>query len=317
MLLLEEIRQAQEVLSDVARKTPIVPAEPGPEFPYKDIYLKLESLQVTGSFKIRGAYVKLRNIALSGKARGVVAFSAGNHGKGVAYAAMLNGLKSVIVMPTYAVKAKVEGVRFFGGEPVIFGLNSIETEQRACEIAQERGYIFVHPFNDPLIMAGQGTVGFEILEALPDARQVILPVSGGGLLSGIALAIKALKPTVRVVGVQPEGSNAMSRSVREGRVIELERVDTIADGLTAKRVEQLTLDMAKKYVDDIVLVTDDDIRLATRTILINFKVVSEFSGAAGIAALMSGKVLPLPGTVVVVSGSNIGGDQLRGLLRAD
>ncbi|HHY46425.1 MAG TPA: pyridoxal-phosphate dependent enzyme [Firmicutes bacterium] len=316
MVSLEDVEQAREVLSGVVRRTPLVPAEPGPGFPYKGVYLKLESLQVTGSFKIRGAYVKVRDVALSGKARGVVAFSAGNHGKGVAYAAALNGLESAIVMPEYAVRAKVEGVRYLGGEPVISGSNSMETARKAQEIARDRGYVFVHPFNDPLVIAGQGTVGLEILEDLPDATQVVVPVSGGGLLSGVALAIKAKRPSVRLVGVQPEGSNAMYRSLKEGRVVELESVDTIADGLTAKRVERLTLDIVREYVDEIVLVSDEEIRLAARMMLTDLKVVSELSGAVGIAALISGKVSPSSGTVVVVSGSNVGGDQLLDLLRA-
>ncbi|MFZ5924590.1 MAG: threonine ammonia-lyase [Bacillota bacterium] len=312
MVSIEDVRKAREVLAGKIIRTPLVSLSRSPGFELRGVYAKLESLQVTHAFKARGAYNTIANLVSQGKlgsapgaAKGIVTFSSGNHAAGAAYAATRQGIRSLIVMPRFSIASKVEATKYYGGEVVIYGDNSVESAAKAAELERQDGYIFVHPFNDPHVIAGQGTIGLEILEDLPGVQAVVVPVSGGGLISGILVAIKESAPTVRVIGVQPTGAAAMYESLRRGRLHELDRVETVADGLTAKKVGDLTFSITGKYVDDLVLVSDSEISSAVVTLAHSNKILAEPSGAAAMAALLSGKVKNVPqNTVVLVSGGN-------------
>lgn len=325
MIPVEELRRARETLDGIVVRTPLVPLTPSPGFEFRGVYAKLESLQVTRAFKIRGAYNKISNLLMRGGSErdavarnGVVTFSSGNHAAGVAYAAGLLGVRSTIVMPEFSVQVKVEATRFYGGNVIIHGKTSVESAAKAVEIQEQVGSIFVHPFNDPYVIAGQGTVGQEILEDLPDIDTIVAPISGGGLISGIALAVKQVSPSVRVVGVQPMGAAAMYESVKRGELYEIESVDTVADGLTAKKVGDLTFSIVRKYVDDIVLVSEEEIGVAVRTLAFSNGILAEPSGAVAMAAVLTEQVQCGSGkTVVVVSGGNIVPSYLARLVTTD
>ena len=304
MLEISEIFNAAAVLKDVARKTAVIPAlKINPE---SEIYLKTENLQLTGSFKLRGAYYKISQLTDEEKARGVIACSAGNHAQGVALGATHNGIKSLICLPAGAPISKVEATKGYGAEVCLVPGVYDDAYAKAIELQKEYGYTFVHPFDDPKVIAGQGTIGLEILEQMPDVEAVIVPIGGGGLMSGVAYAIKTLRPEVKVYGGQSSGAPSMARSLQKGHITHLSSVSTIADGIAVKEPGINTFEMVNKYVDEVVTVSDDEIAAAILMLLETQKVVSEGAGAVSVAAAMFNKV-PIKGkkTVCLVSGGNI------------
>lgn len=304
MLTIDNVYRARNALKDVARKTDIIFA---PKLcPGADLYLKTENLQITGSFKVRGAYYKMSRLSKEEKARGVVACSAGNHAQGVALAAKENGIKAVICLPDGAPISKVEATKSYGAEVCLVKGVYDDAYQKALQLRDEMGYTFLHPFDDEDVIAGQGTIALEILEQLHDVEAVIVPIGGGGLISGIAYTIKTLAPSVKVYGVQAMGAPSMANSIADNQIEELACVSTIADGIAVKRPGTLTYELTKKYVDEVVTVTDDEISAAILALMEQQKLVTEGAGAVAVAAAMFGKV-PVQGkkTVCVLSGGNI------------
>lgn len=304
MLTIDNVYRARNALKDVARKTDIIFA---PKLcPGADLYLKTENLQITGSFKVRGAYYKMSRLSKEEKARGVVACSAGNHAQGVALAAKENGIKAVICLPDGAPISKVEATKSYGAEVCLVKGVYDDAYQKALQLRDEMGYTFLHPFDDEDVIAGQGTIALEILEQLHDVEAVIVPIGGGGLISGIAYTIKTLAPSVKVYGVQATGAPSMANSIADSQIEELASVTTIADGIAVKRPGTLTYELTKKYVDEVVTVTDDEISAAILALMEQQKLVTEGAGAVAVAAAMFGKV-PVQGkkTVCVLSGGNI------------
>lgn len=303
-LEISDVYKAAQVLRNVARHPSLIGIKRiNPE---SDVYIKPECLQHTGSFKLRGAYFKISQLSDEEKARGVIACSAGNHAQGVAMGAAHNGIKSIICLPAGAPLSKVEATRRLGAEVVLVPGVYDDAYKKALELRDEKGYTFVHPFDDPLVIAGQGTVALEILEEMPDVEAVIVPVGGGGLISGMAFTLKSLKPDIKVYGVQAKGAASMVDSISAGERITLPSVSTIADGIAVKEPGVNTFDLCSKYVDEIVTVTEDEIAAAILTLIEQQKLVSEGAGAVSVAAAMFNKV-PIKGkkTVCVVSGGNI------------
>ena len=304
MLTLDNIYRASNVLRDVVRKTDIVYA---PKLkPGVDIYLKTENLQITGSFKIRGSYYKMSKLSSEEKKRGVVACSAGNHAQGVALAAQKSGIKAVICLPDGAPISKIEATKSYGAEVFLAPGVYDDAYNKALSLRDEKGYTFIHPFDDVDVIAGQGTIALEIEDQLPDLDAVIVPIGGGGLISGIAFAMKAINPNVKVYGVQAAGAPSMLNSVRDHEIEELGAVSTIADGIAVKKPGSLTYDICSKYVDAIVTVNDDEISAAILALMEQHKLVTEGAGAVAVAAAMFGKI-DLQGKKVVclISGGNI------------
>ena len=304
MVKLDKIYQAAFVLKEAARKTDLIYSEKlsGPS----QIYLKTENLQVTGSFKLRGAYYKSHQLTEEQKAAGIVACSAGNHAQGVALAATRMGIRSVVCMPDGAPISKVEATKALGAEVKLVPGAYDDAYAQACRLRDETGATFIHPFDDEEVIAGQGTIGLEILDQLPDVDAIIVPIGGGGLVSGIACAVKQLNPNVKVYGVQAERAPSMYESVKAGEITALKSVATFADGIAVKRPGDLTFDIISKYVDEVVTVTEDEIATAILTLMEKQKVVAEGAGAVSVAAALFNK-LPIEGkkVVCVVSGGNI------------
>ena len=304
MLTLDKIYQAAYVLRDVARKTDLIWARN--MCPDCELYLKTENLQVTGSFKVRGAYYKISQLSKADREKGIVACSAGNHAQGVALAAQKMGIKSVICMPDGAPISKVEATKAFGAEACLVPGAYDDAYQKALSLCTETGATLIHPFDDEEVIAGQGTIGLEILEQIADADAVVVPVGGGGLVAGVAYAIKHLRPDVKVYGVQAERAASMAESVKLGKQITLDSVSTFADGIAVKHPGDNTFKLIREYVDDVVTVTEDEIATAILTLMEKQKLVAEGAGAVSVAAVMFGKV-PVKGkkVVCVVSGGNI------------
>ena len=305
MLTLDKIYQASHVLKEVIRETDMILA---PNIrPNTNVYLKTENLQVTGSFKIRGSYFKISRLSDEEKVKGVIACSAGNHAQGVALAATKNGIKSLICLPGGAPISKVEATKRFGAEVCLVKGVYDDAYNKALELKEEKGYTFIHPFDDEDVIAGQGTIGLEILDQLENVDAVVVPIGGGGLISGVAFAIKQLNPNVRVYGVQASGAPSMKQSVADGKIETLGRVQTIADGIAVKTPGEHTFELVNKYVDDIVTVSDDEIALAILTLLEQQKLIAEGAGAVPVAAVMAGKIPDIDGKNVccLVSGGNI------------
>lgn len=304
MLTLDSLYQASFALSQVARVTDLIRAPR--MFPDNEVYLKTENLQLTGSFKLRGAYNKIARLSEEEKKKGVVACSAGNHSQGVALAAQRAGLNAVICIPEGAPISKVEATRSYGAEVVLVPGVYDDAYERALQIASETGRTLIHPFDDDDVIAGQGTIALEILKSLPEMDVCIIPVGGGGLISGMAFAIKALKPSAKVIGVQAAGAASMKKSFDEHKRSCLDRVATIADGIAVKMPGEKTFDYVSRYVDEIVTVTDDEIASAILSLMEQQKLVAEGAGAVAVAAAMAGKVdLKGKKTVCLVSGGNI------------
>lgn len=303
-LQISEIYKAQQVLKDVARHPKII----GPTDLSKEctVYLKPENLQYTGSFKLRGAYYKISQLSEEEKQRGVIACSAGNHAQGVALGAKHNGIKALICLPAGAPISKIEATKRLGAEVCLVPGVYDDAYNKAVELKEQFGYTFVHPFDDPLVIAGQGTIGLEIIEELPDVEAIVVPVGGGGLISGIAFAVKTLRPDIKVYGVQAAGAPSMERSLAEQKHVHLDSVSTIADGIAVKEPGVNTFEMCQEYVDEIVTVTDDEISAAILALIEKQKLIAEGAGATPVAAVMFNK-LPVKGKKVVclVSGGNI------------
>ena len=304
MLTLDNVYRANYALKNVVRKTDVIYA---PKLANGvNLYLKTENLQTTGSFKIRGAYYKMSNLSAEEKAKGVVACSAGNHAQGVALAAKKNDIKAVICLPDGAPISKVEATKSYGAEVCLVNGVYDDAYQKALELQSEKGYTFIHPFNDEDVIAGQGTIGLELIEQIPDLDAVIVPIGGGGLISGVAYTVKSLNPNVKVYGVQAVGAPSMKKSIDDGQVEELSAVSTIADGIAVKKPGDLTYELCKKYVDEIATVTDDEISAAILALMEQHKLVTEGAGAVAVAAAMF-KKFNLEGkkVVCILSGGNI------------
>ena len=302
MLTMEMLEDARMALQGIARQTPLDPARGLG----KNVYIKAENLQLTGAFKLRGAYNKIRSLSREEAARGVIACSAGNHAQGIAWSATKLGIKSIICMPAGAPISKVEATRGYGAEVILVPGVYDDAAREAERLMAEHGYTFAHPFNDPLVIAGQGTIGLEILEQLPEVEQVVVPIGGGGLISGIAFAMKHLKPDCRVIGVQAAGAASMYLSRHSGMPTELRSVSTIADGIAVKKPGDLTFELCQRYVDEIVTVGEDEIASAILALMEGQKTVAEGAGATPVAACMFGKVgVSEKKTVCVVAGGNV------------
>lgn len=304
MLTLDSVYRASYVLKSVVRKTDVIYA---PKLrPGTDIYLKTENLQITGSFKVRGAYYKMSQLSPEEKAKGVIACSAGNHAQGVALAAQKNGIKAVICLPDGAPISKVEATKSYGAEVCLVEGVYDDAYNKALSLRDEMGYTFIHPFDDPDVIAGQGTIALELQDQIPDMDAVIVPIGGGGLISGVAFTLKMLNPKIKVYGVQAAGAPSMRNSIKDEQIETLSSVSTIADGIAVKRPGNLTYELCSKYVDEIVTVTDDEISAAILALMEQHKLVTEGAGAVAVAAAMFGKIdLEGKKTVCLLSGGNI------------
>ena len=302
MLSIDKVFHASVVLKNIVRTTAIVPTEGITDG--CELFLKPENLQKTGSFKLRGSGYKISMLSEEEKKRGVIACSAGNHAQGVALAATKSGVSSIICLPDSAPISKIEATKRYGAQVCLVEGVYDDAYKRALELKEERGYTFVHPFDDEDVIAGQGTIGLEIVQEMNDVDAVIVPIGGGGLISGVAFAIKSLNPNIKVYGVQAAGAPSMFNSVREGSVGSLDSVSTIADGIAVKQPGEHTFGLVQKYVDDIALVTEDEIAAAILTLIEKQKMVAE--GAVSVAAAMFNK-FPIAGkrVVSIISGGNI------------
>ncbi len=320
MLSLDKVFNAQMVLKNIVRETKLVRAYG--IAPDSELYLKPENLQITGSFKVRGSAYKIAMLSEEEKQKGVIACSAGNHAQGVALAATKNGIKSLICLPDTAPISKVEATKGYGAEVCLVEGCYDDAYQKALELRDSKGYTFVHPFDDENVIAGQGTIALEILNDLDNIDAIVVPIGGGGLISGIAYTVKQIRPSVKVYGVQAAGAPSMFNSVKDGEIESLPSVSTIADGIAVKKPGENTYALVKEYVDEIALVTDDEVASAILALIEKQKMIAEGAGAAAVAAVMFNKFdLKNKRVVAVVSGGNIDVTSLsrvivRGLLKS-
>lgn len=305
MLALDNVYKASRVLKKVIRQTDMIYA-PNIRKDAK-VYLKTENLQVTGSFKIRGSYYKISQLSEEEKKHGVIACSAGNHAQGVALAATENGIKSLICLPDGAPISKIEATKRYGAQVCLVKGVYDDAYNKAIELRDKEGYTFIHPFNDVDVIAGQGTIGLEVMEQLPEADIVVVPIGGGGLIAGIAYTIKQINPKCKIYGVQANGAPSMEKSIQDDKIETLPKVQTIADGIAVKTPGDLTYEIVKQYVDGIVTVSDDEIALAILTLLEQQKLIAEGAGATPVAAILADKIPDIEGKNVccVISGGNI------------
>lgn len=306
MIDLEDIRAARKRIERRVHRTPLLHSTQLGTRTGTRLWIKAEAFQKTGSFKVRGVFNRIALMDEAARERGLITISAGNHAQAVAYAACVEGVRATVVMPTHASPAKVEASRAYGAAVVLHG-DVFGAFRRMEELREEHGYTLLHPFDDEGVIAGHGTAGLEILEDLPDVDVVLVPVGGGGLISGIATAIKLHRPLVRVIGVEPEGAATMTAALEAGSVVRLDRIVTVADGLAPPSAGEATLAHVKAFVDEVVTVTDPEILRAMSFLTTRTKLFVEPSGAAGLAALLSGRITTSPDqrVVVVASGGNI------------
>ena len=304
MLRLFNFMEARERLVTVVNKTKMIYSDVFSEESENQVYIKPENLQKTGSFKIRGAYNKMTKLNDEEKSKGVIASSAGNHAQGVAYAAQKLGIKAVIVMPKHTPLIKVQATRKYGAQVVLHGEVYDDAYKKACELQEKKGYVFIHPFDDEDVIEGQGSIALEVLEELPDADMILVPLGGGGLISGIASAAKQMNPRIKIVGVEPQGAASAIASLESGKVIELSDCSTIADGTAVKRIGDLTFQYISKYVDEIITVSDYELMESFLLLVEKHKIVAENSGILAIAGLkkLKGKNKKI---ISVLSGGNI------------
>lgn len=300
----ENIEKAADNLKSVLIPTPLIRSDFFSGEHSCNVYIKPENLQRTGSFKIRGAYNKISNLTDEEKGHGVISSSAGNHAQGVAYAARESRIKSTIVMPNITPLLKIEATKAYGSKVILHGDAYDEAYRRAMELAEKEGYTFVHPFDDYEVICGQGTIGLEIMDALPDVDEILVPIGGGGLIAGIALAVKSIKPSVKIIGVTPVGAMAMKISLEEGQVSRLAALKTIAEGVAVKQPGDLTFAFTKKYVDEIITVTEKEIMEAVLLIIEKHKFVAETAGAIPLAALRK-RAEKGKNIVCLITGGNI------------
>lgn len=307
MIELADVLEAEDRVADIARHTPLEYSHSFSTLTGADLHLKLENTQRTGAFKIRGASNRIKTLPPVDRDGGVVTASAGNHAQGVALAATRTGVDAKIVMPEYAPVSKVTATRHYGAEVVLYGVDYSEAAERAREIEASEGRTYVHAFDDPMVMAGQGTIGLEILEDLPDVETVVVPIGGGGLIGGIATAVKGHRPDVRVVGVQAAGASSAAASLRKGEIHSLDGVDTIADGIATRQVGELPFEVMQERVDEVVTVSDSAIAVALMYALERGKTLLEGAGAVPLAALLEEEVFYRDDEVIVpvLSGGNI------------
>lgn len=307
MLTLDKIYHAEKVLKDITRDTDVIFSHVLSSMTDYEIYLKPENLQRTGSFKVRGAYYKISQLTEEEKSKGVIACSAGNHAQGVAVASKKFGIKAKICMPEGAPISKIEATKSYGAEVVLVPGVYDDAHKEAERLQKEFGYTFIHPFDDEDVIAGQGTIGLEIMRQLSDVDVVVVPVGGGGLISGISFAVKSLNPKIKVYGVQADGAPSMVNSFHDGKIEMLPSVSTIADGIAVKEPGSITFKMCSEYVDDIVSVTDDQISTAILALIEKQKMIAEGAGAVSLAAVMFNKIPDLQGKKVccIISGGNI------------
>ena len=321
MSKIQDFITAKEKLSKVLLKTSLIQSPIFSKEAGNEVYIKPENLQKTGSFKIRGAYNKITNLSDEEKKKGVIASSAGNHAQGVAYGAKESGIKAVIVMPKSTPLIKVESTKQYGAEVVLHGDVYDDAFKKAKELEEKEGYIFVHPFDDEDVIYGQGTIALEILEELPETDIILVPIGGGGLISGIACAAKILKPEIKIIGVEPDGAASAYEAIKEDKVVELKEANTIADGTAVKKIGNITFEYIKKYVDEIITVSDYELMETFLLLVEKHKIIAENSGILSLAALKKLKEKNKK-VVSVVSGGNI--DVLmissminKGLIRRD
>ncbi len=308
-------QEARAKVAPLVYHTPLLSSRLLSERTGFDIRLKGEIFQRTGSYKIRGPLNKFAHLSEEQRRRGVICSSAGNHAQGVALAAKLNGMRAVVVMAENATPSKIEATRAYGAEVVLHGTIWDEANEKALQLCEERRLTYIHPFDDPHLIAGQGTLGLEIYEDFPDAEVVVVPIGGGGLISGVSMALKGLNPKIRIIGVESSGAPAMKMSIEKGQVVTLDTVDCDIDGLKVKRVGEHTFDAVRQFVDEIVTLPDSEIFEAVIWIMSHCKLVVEGAAAAPVAALLRGLVKAPRGSkvVCVLSGGNLNLQQLKGL----
>lgn len=313
MIELEDIKAAQSRITGYVRHTPLIEAGPikQPICRAQALYLKLENLQISGSFKARGAVNKLFSLSEEQRARGLVTASGGNHALGVAYAGWLASVPVTVYLPRSTPAAKAQTLENWGARVIIAGSVWDEANQAALQAAEREGLNYVHPFADPAVIAGQGTLGLEILADAPDIDRLLVAIGGGGLISGVSLAARSLKPGIKIIGVEPVGAPTLYESVRAGELVELPQITTVAGTLAPRRSAAINLDIIQRNVDDIVLVTDEEMREAARWLWFEMGIAAELSGAAAVAALLSGKVLPEPSEKVCALICGAGVDGIR------
>lgn len=303
--LFSDLINAQSVLKNIVKQTPLERSKSFSAMSGSDVYLKLENFQTTGSFKVRGAYYMIKNLTAEESSKGVLCASAGNHAQGVAYAATQLGVKSTVFMPVFAPPLKVIATRAYGAEVILTGDTFDDAFKAAVEFGKESGATFVHPFNDPHIIAGQGTIGLEIFEQLRDVQDVFVPIGGGGLIAGIAIALKQLNPNIRIIGVEADGAQSMKLSIEKGEVVTLNSANTIADGIAVKSPGNLTFDVVRKLVDKLVVVNDAEMARTAYVLLQRAKILTEPAGVAAMAAVLYQKLNTKGRKVVpVISGGN-------------
>ncbi|MFP4456716.1 MAG: threonine/serine dehydratase [Clostridia bacterium] len=313
---LEDIKRASKTISHIINKTSLIRVEGLDEQLGCNVYFKPENLQKTGSFKIRGASNRILNLSEEDKEKGIIASSSGNHAQGVAYAAKLADVDATVVMPKNAPESKVNGTKKYGANVILHGYDSIERYKHLYSLVDQHGYTVVHSFNDPNLIAGQGTVGLEIIQELPQADYVIVPLGGGGVLSGIAVAIKESNPNCKVIGVEPAAIPRFSKSLEKGEPVEVPFKETVADGLMLTKTGDNTWPIVKEYVDEVITVEDKSIKKALKEILMKGKLLVEPSAAIGVAAVMANKLKDIKGknVVFVLTGGNIDFDKLIELI---
>ena len=311
----DDFERAREIVAPHVYHTPMLTSRSLSEATGLDVRLKAELFQRGGSYKVRGPTNKISYLSDAERARGVICSSAGNHSQGVALAARLYGVKAIVVMAENATRSKIAATEAYGAEVVLHGRIWDEANEKALELVEERGLTYIHPFDDPELIAGQGTVGLEIIEDFPEAEVVLVPIGGGGLISGIAMALKSVKPGIRVIGVESSGAPAMKLSVEAGHRITLDTVDCVIDGLRVQRVGENTRSIVSRFVDEIVTLPDRQIFDAILWVMARMKLVAEGAAAAPVGALLEGLIDATPQTpvVAVLSGGNLDVEQLRGL----
>ena len=306
MIQLKDIKEAYKVLTPVIRRTPLEHSKTFSHLTKANVFLKEENLQTTGSFKIRGAYNKIYHLTTDERRHGVVCASAGNHAQGVAYASTLMGVKSVVFMPVYTPPSKIIATKSYGATVVLEGITYDDAAEAAKKYAKKNKMTFVHAFNDPYVIAGQGTIGLEINEELPEVDVVLVPIGGGGLIGCIAIALKTLSPHIKIIGVEAEGAQSMKLSLEQHKIVPLQSINTIADGIAVKTPKELTFEIAEQYIDTVVAVNDEEIAYALYLLLQRAKLIVEPAGAIALGALLSKQVVfPKKNVVAVLSGGNV------------